>query len=131
MAQNHILFDGRKMAAYELTGSLCKDYGFEVSFAETLWDGLLRLPLLYDEFVHYMQTGELTGLYLCEGVSMYDLYFYHLRRYNVTHDLGRNMPDCDKERLVFQAFHTMVLLTDDPVTYLARLSAAQGMDSTV
>ena len=128
MAQDYIIFDSRKMAAFQLITDLCREYAFEDTFAQELWSGLLENPLLYDEFVYYMQTKELTGAYTCQGYSMFDLYFYQLRHYNFRHDIGKNRPDCDKGRLILEAFHTMICLTNDPDSYVAKLRAEQGMD---
>lgn len=129
MEQDHIIFDGRKMAAFGIVNDLCKDYGHDNSFAEELWEGLLQTPLLYDEFIYYMQKKELTGNYSYEGFCMFDLYFYQLRRYNLHHDLGKNMSDCDKDMLIYEAFHTMVMLKKNPQDMKKKLSASLGMDT--
>lgn len=128
MHNENVIYDGRKIAAYNIAADFCKYKGWDETFLTELWEGLLLNPVLYDEFVYYLQMGELTGNFVCEGYSMYDLYFYHVGYYNMTHDIGKNTRDCDKDEIIFLAFHTMGRLQKDPETYKKKLSESLGMD---
>ncbi|MDO5156210.1 MAG: hypothetical protein Q4D51_09620 [Eubacteriales bacterium] len=128
MKNDYVIYDARKLAAYNLGLDLSLSKGFDEQFFSQLWEGLLTNPLLYDEFVYYLQTEELTGHFTCEGYSMFDLYFFHLGEYNFTHDLGKNPIGCDKATITLQAFHTMGQLVKDPQTYKKYLSKNLGMD---
>lgn len=128
MHNDHVIYDGRKLAAFNIASDFCKEQGYTTQFLTELWDGLLSDPVLYDEFVYFLQTGELTGNTRCGEYSMYDLYFYELGVYNLTHDQGKNEADCDKTALLFQAFHMMGRIKKEPETYLPRLSDSLGMD---
>ena len=128
MNNNSIIFDRRKLAAYDIVTDFCKKMHWDDQFLAELWEGLIYNPLLFDEFVYYNQKNELTGNFTCEGYSMLDLYFYHLRQYNVSHDIGKNPENCSKDELVFRAFHTMRMLQVKPEVYKKMLSEVPGMD---
>ncbi len=128
MHNENVIFDGRKLAAYNILTDYCKTSGHNDQFLAELWEGVLTTPLLYDEFVYFLQTGELTGHYACEGYTMFDLYFYHLGHYNMTHDIGKNTADCSKDEITFLAFHTMCMLQKEPERYKRILSEPDGMD---
>ncbi|MDE6432933.1 MAG: hypothetical protein K2L07_01740 [Lachnospiraceae bacterium] len=128
MHNENVIYDGRRLAAYTIAADFCKTKGFDEIFLAELWEGILLNPVLYDEFVYFLQKNELTGNFICEGYSMFDLYFYHLGEYNYTHDVGKNPTGCDKDEIVFRAFHTMGRLVKDPVTCKKYLSQDLGMD---
>lgn len=128
MGQDSIVYDSRKLAAFGIITDLCHTYGHDTSYTNTLWEALLQSPVFYDEFIYYMQTGQLTGNTSCEGYDMFDLYFYHLRLYNLKHDLGKNIDDCDKDMLIFESFHTMAMLQQHPKETLQKLAEHPGMD---
>lgn len=128
MEQN-IIFDKRRLAAYSVIEEFCAECGFDDTFTLELWEGLLLNQKLYDEFVFYLQNYEFTGKFTCEGYTIPDLYFYHLREFNLYHDTGKNTDSCNKDKLVFIAFHTMGRLLKEPEIYKVRLSEPMGMDS--
>lgn len=124
-----IIFDKRRLATYSVIERFGLECGFDNAFITELWEGLLSNQNLYDEFVHYLQTYELKGEFACEGYTLFDLYFYHLREYNLYHDTGKNTDDCNKDRLIFSTFHTMVMLIKEPDKYKKLLSKPLGMDN--
>ncbi len=127
MEQN-IIFDKRRLATYSVIEEFCDECGFDDKFTLELWEGLLLNQKLYDEFVFYLQNYEFTGDFKCEGYTIPDLYFYHLREFNLYHDTGKNTDCCNKDKLVFIAFHTMGRLLKEPEVYKARLTKPMGMD---
>lgn len=128
MDKSYIVYDGRKVAAYNLVADFCKSRGWDDKFLAELWEGILLQPLLYDEFVYYLEKNELTGNFICHGYTMFDLYFYHLRSYNAGHDVGKDSDVSDKDEIIFMAFHTMGRLQKEPDTYIALLERYSGMD---
>lgn len=128
MHNTNVFYDGRKLAAYNITENLCKEKGFDQLFFMELWEGILFQPVLYDEFIYYLQTNEINGVFEFEGYSLFDLYFYHLAEYNFTHDLGRNPVGCDKESITLMAFHTMTQFIKNPIYYKKIITKDMGMD---
>lgn len=125
----NIIFDKRRLAVYSIIEKFCEECEFDNQFIAELWEGLLLNQTLYDEFIFYLQHYEFTGTFACEGYTIPDLYFYHLREFNLYHDTGKNTESCNKDKLVLTAFHTMGRLLKDPEVYKAKLSEPMGMDS--
>lgn len=128
MSEAEIIYDKRRLGAYTIAAEFCEACGYDEQFLAELWEGILLNPVLYDEFMYYLQKSEFTGNFSCEGYTIPDLYFYHLREFNLLHDTGKNSGQCDKDVLAFQAFHTMGRLIKEPGVYKERLSRAMGMD---
>ena len=129
MGNVNIVFDKRKLAAYQIAYDYCKNKGLSDEFMQELWDGMLIDPVLHDEYVYYLEHGELSGTAKCEGYTMFDLYFYHLREFNLNHDLGKNTAACSKDEICIHAFHTMGMLRREPEKYKKMLEKSLGMDS--
>jgi hypothetical protein len=128
MHNENVIYDGRKIAAYSIAEEFCEACGWNDDFLADMWSEIINNPLLYDEFVYFLQTSSLTGNFTYEGYSMLDLYFYNLKLYNLQHDAGKNTDSCDKDRIVFMAFHTMAMLIKEPDKYKEILSNDLGMD---
>lgn len=128
MDNDYIIYDGRKIAAYNIASDFCKSKGWPDRFFAELWEGILLDPVLYDEFTYYLEMNELTGNTVCEGYTMYDLYFHHLRSYNARHDAGKDTSTSDKDEVIFLAFHTMGRLRQEPEIYKQLLNKCEGMD---
>lgn len=123
-----IIYDKRRLAAYTVAEEFCSSCGYDERFFSELWEGIIMNPVLYDEFMYYLQKSEFTGNFSCEGYTVPDLYFYHLREFNLYHDTGKNPGQCDKDELAFRAFHTMGRLLKEPQKYIEKLSGSMGMD---
>lgn len=128
MNNNYIIFDGRRLAAYQIAAEFCKSRHWSDTFLSELWEGILLDPVLYDEFIYFLEMNELTGNTVCEGYTMYDLYFYHLHDYNALHDTGKDTAVTDKDEIMYLAFHTMGRLMQEPEKYKKILDKCEGMD---
>lgn len=128
MQNGNLIYDGTKVAAYAVAEAFCQTMDWEERFFEELWEGLIHNLALYEEFIYFLKKGELTGNCVCHGYTMLDLYFYHLREYNMWHDIGKNSASCNKDEIVFRAFHTMGRLEREPEHYIEKLSQALGDD---
>ena len=128
MKQDYIIFDGRRIAAYQIAEEFCKSKGWSDEFLAELWEGILSEPVLYDEFTYFLEMNELTGNTVCEGYTMFDLYFYHLHDYNAHHDVGKDTSVTDKDEIMYLAFHTMGQLKREPEKYRKMLNKCEGMD---
>ncbi len=128
MGNTNIIFDKRKLAAYQIATEYCSKKNLPPEFLQELWDGILIDTALYEEFIYFLEKDELSGHASCEGFTMFDLYFHHLREYNMQHDIGKNGTQCDKDLICFYAFHTMSMLHKEPEAYKKMLRRSLGMD---
>ncbi len=123
-----IIFDARRVKAYEALHQIGGSAGLEKDYLEELWAELSLDQELFQEFVYYLEHHSFFDGASCSGYSLTDLYFYLFRRYEVSHDTGKNFADCDKEALVLESFMMMAKMKKDPDPYIRRLEKDPGMD---
>ncbi|MCR4586026.1 MAG: hypothetical protein K5686_09930 [Lachnospiraceae bacterium] len=123
-----ILFDARRIKAYECLKQLCDAVGKQEEFAEKLWLEMLSDEGLMGEFMYYLDKHSLFGQLECKGYTLNDLYFYNMRQFEMMQDAGKNYSDCDKEELVLDTFMDMAGMLKDPDRYIRKLSEGLGMD---
>ncbi|MCR5119413.1 MAG: hypothetical protein K6B44_07315 [Lachnospiraceae bacterium] len=123
-----ILFDARRVKAYEYLKQLCEACGKSEEFTEGLWMEMIADEGLMGEFMYYLDNHSLFGQLECKGYTLNDLYFYNMRQFEMTQDIGKNYSDCDKEALVLDTFMDMAGMLKDPDRYIKKLSEGLGMD---
>lgn len=123
-----ILYDARRVKAYESLLTLGAYAGQEKEWLDALWVDLLSIPDLYAELVYYLEHHDLMDQYKYEGYSLIDLYVWQMNKYNLVKDFGKNTSECNKETMVLRSFRTMIELMKNPEEYLKRLSEGRGMD---
>lgn len=123
-----ILFDARRIKAYERLQQLCEACGKNEGFTENLWLEMVADEGLMGEFMYYLDNHSIYGQLECEGYTLNDLYFYNMRQFEMMQDVGKNYSDCDKEELVLDTFMDMAGMLKDPGKYIKKLSEGLGMD---
>lgn len=109
-----ILVQNNLIKSYENLKSLCEQTGETPEFADSLWADMLQSPELLDEFNYYVVHRTLKGESACNGLTLLDLYFAQMNKYNRLHDLGKNPASANKERMVLHAFREMADMKRDP-----------------
>lgn len=127
-AMSGILYDARRIKAYEAFLNLGEYAGKDSEWLKALWEELVSDSGLMKEFMYYLDHHTLLDEVKCEGYALTDLYVWQMDRYNLVRDIGKNTSVCNKEAMVLNAFRTMVDMKKDPDTYLRRLTAGIGMD---
>ena len=112
-----ILLQSNKIKAYENLKSLCEQTNETPEFADALWADLLQDEALLAELNYYVVHRTLEGKYTCCGLSLLDLYFAQMNKYNRLHDLGKNPGWANKERMVLHAFREMADMKKNPELY--------------
>lgn len=125
---NGILYDARRIKAYEGMQALTAYAGKSAEFAAKLWEALLLDQDMMKEWMYYLDHHILLDQVVCEGYSLTDLYVWQMKRYNLIQDTGKNTPDCNKEALVLDTFAAMFHMKREPALYKKRLEQEQGMD---
>lgn len=123
-----IYYDDHMVGIFSMVANFCYTSGFDKEWVNTFWEGLQELPSLYDEFIHYFNTGEVTGNFSLHGFSVLDAFIWHMNHYNLVHDAGKNGPMCDKKETVLRAFYTMIALYHEPERFISLLSQDGRMD---
>lgn len=125
---NGIVYDARRVKAYEGLLALGEYAGNEEKWLERLWEGLVLDGAMMKEFMYYLDHHTFCDEDVCRGYGLSDLYVWQMDRYNLIRDIGKNTSVCNKEALVLNAFWNMLQMKKDPDTFVRRLTAGEGMD---
>jgi len=123
-----ILYDARRVKAYEGLMALGELACESRQWCDTLWEELVFDSELTEEFVFYLEHHYLMDKVHCEGYGLTDLYIWQMNRYNLIRESGKNTAACNKERMVLHAFRDMIDMKKEPATYVKRLTMGRGMD---
>ncbi len=125
---NGIVYDARRIKAYEGLLALGEYADKDVEWLGRLWEGILADNALLKEFMYYLDHHGFLDELKCEGYALTDLYVWQMDRYNLVREIGKNTECCNKEAMVLNAFYTMYLMQKDPAVYVRRLTSGEGMD---
>lgn len=125
---NGIVYDARRIMAYEGFLELGEYAGKDREWLDNLWKEIVMDEGLTEEFMYYLDHHTLKDKVKCRGYALTDLYVWQMSRYNLIRDIGKNTSGCNKEALVLGAFRTMIDMKKDPDTYVRRLTEERGMD---
>lgn len=128
MKMGGIVYDARRIRAYEGLLALGEYTGKSAEWLDELWGKLILDDGLMKEFMFYLDHHAFCDEVKCRGYGLTDLYVWQMDRYNLIRDSGKNTEACNKEAMVLNAFHTMIEMKKDPDDYIRRLTAGQGMD---
>ena len=125
---NGIIYDARRIRAYEGMMSLGEYAGREEKWLGKLWEDLLGDEGLMKEWMYYLDHHSFLDEEKFLGYGLTDIYVWQMDRYNLVREIGKNPRSCNKESMVLGAFRTMLDLKADPENYLRRLTDRPGMD---
>lgn len=123
-----IIYDARRIKAYEAYYELAEYAGKSKEFADELWKYLLEDAALMEEFAYYLDNQTFKDGVKCHNYGLTDLYFYNIRKCEMAQDIGKNYADTNKEGVVLDTFMDMAHMLKAPDTYLADLNSGLGMD---
>lgn len=109
-----ILYNAGKIKSFENLKALAALANETEEFVTLLWQDLLLDEELLDEFNYFVVNQTLKGTVKYKDLTLLDLYFGQMNKYNVLHDMGKNPYACNKQRVVLHAFRQMVDLRRDP-----------------
>lgn len=124
-----ILYNAGKIKSFENLRALARMTGESEEYAARLWQSMLEDEALLEEFNYFVVHRTLRGSLKCGELSLLDIYFNQMSKYNLYHDMGKNPGACSKERMVLHAFQQMVDMRRDPhFMERYRESEQSGMD---
>jgi len=125
---SNIIIATSKIKACEFFYELCDFCGYERQWSDDLWADIVTDPDMYKEFEYYAQNHTLKDSFDVCGYSLTDLYVFQMDKYNLIREIGKNTAECNKERMVLNAFRMMIDMKADPDTYVRRLEEGRGED---
>lgn len=107
---------------------LCEYCGYDRDWTDALWGDIIADDAMLSELTYYLSNHTLKDVVSVGGYSLTDLYVFQMDKYNLIREIGKNPPECNKERMVLNAFRMMVDMKADPNTYIKRLEEGRGED---
>ncbi|MBO5033038.1 MAG: hypothetical protein J6C19_13550 [Lachnospiraceae bacterium] len=123
-----ILYDARRIKAYEGLLALGELAGESNQWCDLLWEELVFDQELFEELVFYLEHHYLKDAVHCEGYGLTDLYIWQMNQYNIIGDSGKNTDACNKDRMVLKAFKDMIEMKKEPAPYIRKMTMGRGMD---
>ena len=123
-----IIFDARRMMAYEKLKQLGTLAGKTDDYLEELWGEFITDAELLGAFAYYVDNHSLYDGIECRGYGLTDLYFYNMRRTEMRQDIGKNYADSNKEAMALDTFFLMAQMMKDPQKYIRHLEGGPGAD---
>ncbi len=124
----NIILSTSKIKSCELFYELFDYCRYDKDWTDSLWGDIVTDPEMYEEFVYYANNHTLKDSFDVCGYSLTDLYVFQMDKYNLIREIGKNPVDCNKERMVLNAFRMMIDMKADPETYVKRIEEGRGED---
>ncbi len=125
---SNIIIATSKIKTCESFYRLCEDCGYDRTFTDSLWGDVITDEEMYAELEYFMVHHTLKDKVKVSGYSLTDLYVFQMDKYNLIREIGKNTAECNKERMVINAFRMMIDMKADPDTYIRRLEEGRGED---
>lgn len=122
-----IIYDARRIKAFEYLQELGEITGKTQEFIDELWKMILPHGDLMEEYMYYLDHQTFLNKINIEGYGMTDLYMWLIRRFNLMIDYGKNEKDCNKEALVLDTFWHMAKMKEHPEDYVKQLEDGFGL----
>lgn len=123
-----ILYDARRIKAYEGLLAIGEIACETKQWCDALWEELVFDRELFEELVFYLEHHYLKDTVRCEGYGLTDLYIWQMNKYNIIGDSGKNTDACNKDRMVLKAFKDMIEMKKEPAVYVKKMTMGRGMD---
>ncbi len=123
-----IIIATSKIKACERFYELCDYCGYEREWADALWRDIVTDEEIYEEFEYYADSHSIKDSVEICGYSLSDLYVFQMDKYNLIREIGKNTAECNKERMVLNAFRMLIDMKADPATFIKRIEEGRGED---
>lgn len=127
MPQN-IIIATSKIKTCDFFYKLCDFCRYDREWTDRLWGDIVTDERMYEEFAYYSTHHTFRDSFSISGYSLSDLYVFQMEKYNLIREIGKNPPECNKERMVLNAFRMMIDMKADPETYVKRIREGRGED---
>ncbi len=128
MMSGNIIIATAKLKVCDFFYDLCDRCGYDRNWTDSLWGAIVTDETVYEEFAYYAANHTFGDMLSVSGYTMSDLYVFQMDKYNLIREIGKNPPECNKERMVLNAFRMMIDMKADPEVYVKRLQEGRGED---
>lgn len=123
-----MMSDEEKRRAYEWAKELCKQAGEGAAFLEKFFAMLTASEGVFQEFIYYLDHQNFCGEYKVAGYDLIDIMVWQMDHFKAQLDRDRRDMKENGDRMLLMAFHTMLLMEQDPEYYVNLMQTETGTD---
>lgn len=112
---------------WSFTKALCYYAGEKEDFAKAFWKRLLTSEPILKEYQYFYEHQNFLCAYKIQNVSVVDVMVWQIDHFKARLDRESTMRT-NKDRMVLMAFHTFLMMEDDPEPVLRQLKGQTGTD---
>lgn len=120
--------DEEKARAYEWAKALCRYAGEDETFLERFFEMLTASKGVSREFLYYLEHQNFLCEYQVEGYSLIDIMVWQMDHFKAQLDRDRTQMKSNGDKMLLEAFHTMLLMERDPQHYVNLMQSETGTD---
>lgn len=120
--------DGEKRQAYSWAETLCRQAGEDQRFLERFFSMLTASEGVFREFMYYLENRDFLGEYKVEGYGVIDIMVWQMDHFKAQLDRDRRDMKENGGRMLLMAFHTMLLMEQNPQYYVNLMQTETGTD---
>lgn len=120
--------DEEKKRAYEWARALCDHAGEDETFLEKFFAMLTASEGVFQEFVYYLEHQNFRSVYKVAGYGLIDIMVWQMDHFKAQLDRDRRDMKENGDRMLLMAFHTMLLMEQDPKYYVNLMQTETGTD---
>lgn len=117
-----------KTAAYAWARALCEYAGKDEAFLERFFEMLAASEGVSGEFLYYLEHQDFRCEYQVAGYTLIDIMVWQMDHFKAQLDRDREGMKSNGDRMLLEAFHTMLLMERDPQHYVNLMQTETGTD---
>ncbi len=117
-----------KAKAYAWAKALCYYAGEDESFLESFFTMLTASEGVSREFLYYLEHQDFLCAYQVAGYSLIDIMVWQMDHFKAQLDRDRSEMKSNGDKMLLEAFHTMLLMERDPEYYVNLMQSETGTD---
>lgn len=117
-----------KTRAYAWARALCHYAGEDEAFLERFFEMLTASEGVAREFLYYLEHQNFLCKYQVAGYSLIDIMVWQMDHFKAQLDRDRESMKSNGDKMLLEAFHTMLLMEQNPEYYVNLMQTETGTD---
>lgn len=114
--------------AYAWARALCYYAGEDEAFLERFFEMLIGSEGVSREFLYYLEHQNFLCDYQVAGYSLVDIMVWQMDHFKAQLDRDRTDMKSNGDKMLLEAFHTMLLMEREPECYVNLMQTETGTD---
>ena len=117
-----------KERAYAWAKALCHYAGEDEAFLARFFEMLVASEGVSKEFLYYLEHENFLCEYKVAGYSLVDIMVWQMDHFKAQLDRDRTQMKSNGDKMLLEAFHTMLLMEQEPQHYVNLMQTETGTD---